>query len=706
MTGTVDLGAAARVDDLAARAGRRVAVVYEGGTYSYAVVAAQARRLAAVLAAGGAGDGDRVVYLGGNSVTFLATFLAATRLGSVFVPVNSRLTAPEVAVVLGDCAPHTLVVEPGHREIADAAAPEGTRLLLVPGDPAADIDETPSAPWETLPADDLPAPDPVPCPADRLAMLAYTSGTTGRPKGVELTHGNLWWNGVNMDMVAPALPLDVTLVVAPLFHTAPLGCFALRTLTRGGTVVLRRDFQAPRMLADLVDYRVTTVFAVPAMFAAVAALAEFPEADLSALRTAVTAGAPAPAPLIERYRARGIALQQAYGLTETLFATCLPADRTAEHPGSAGLVLPYTEIRIVDPAGGAPLEPGERGEVCLRAPTVSRGYRDAPEATAAAFADGWFRTGDIGYLDADGCLYLVDRRKDMIIVGGDNVYSAEVEHVLERFPGVEDVAVVGVPDPHEGESVVAVVTGRAGIRPALAELRRFAEGELARYKLPTRVVHAGQIPRNAMGKIDKVGIRAALAADDYSVFDSPDIDEAAETPTAATPSHTPVAPQWLRELPSLPPDEQYRLVFDVVAAGLARTIRGAPPVLAEDDRLRDIGLGSLAAVELARHLGETLQLDLPSTALFDHPTVGALVLHLRTRLATRGARPAILDRITEFERALRHDTLDPAVRAELRARLRTSLDHLTGSGDAAPADLTGATDRELFDLLDAELGTR
>ncbi|WP_280337790.1 AMP-binding protein [Nocardia wallacei] len=705
MTATVDLSPAARVDALARQAGRRVAVVYEGGTYSYDVLAGQSRRLAAALADGGAGEGDRVVYLGGNSVAFLATFLATARLGSVFVPVNSRLTAAEVAVILADCAPHTLVVEPGHREIAEAAG-SAARLLLVPGDPGQDPDEKPGGAWEVLPptTGDTVA-DPVACPADRPAMLAYTSGTTGRPKGVRLTHGNLWWNGVNLDMVAPAAPLDVTLVVAPLFHTAPLGCFTLRTLLRGGTVVLRRDFQAPRMLADLVDYRVTTVFAVPAMFAAVAALPGFPAADLSALRTAVTAGAPAPAPLIGRYLDRGIALQQAYGLTETLFVTCLPADRTAEHASSAGLALPYTEIRIIDPAAGTPVAPGEPGEVCLRAPTVTSGYRNAPEATAAAFADGWFRTGDIGYLDRGGCLYLVDRRKDMIIVGGDNVYSAEVEQVLARCPGVTDVAVVGMPDPHEGESVVAIVSGHADLRPTLADLRRFAERELAGYKLPTRVVHAEQIPRNAMGKIDKVVIRAALADADHAVFAAePDDRSPDEQPSTATPSTTP--PAWLRALPSLPPDEQYRVVFDVVAASLARTIRGAPRVPAAEDRLRDIGLGSLAAVELARHLGATFHLDLPTTTLFDHATVGGLVRQLCDRITAAGARPPVLKLIAEFERALRDTPFEPAVRAELRERLRASLNQLTGAPGAANPDVTGATDRELFALLDAELGTR
>lgn len=707
MVPPVDLSPATRIDTLARCLGRRVAVIYEGGTYSYPVLAGYARRLAAVLAEGGARPGDRVLYLGGNSVTFLTTFLAAVWLKAVFVPVNSRLTAPEIGTILDDCAPHTLVVEPGHRGIAEAAVgSRESRMLLVPGDPGVHVDEIPPAPWELL-SDSLDTigPEPLPCDQDTPAMLAYTSGTTGRPKGVELTHGNLWWNGANMDPVAPVLPNDITLVVAPLFHTAPFGCFTLRTLMRAGTVVLRREFEAARMLADLVTYRVSTVFAVPAMFAAVAAEAGFPDADLTALRTAVTAGAPAPAPLIDQYLVRGIALQHAYGLTETLFVSCLPVEHPDADASSAGLALPYTGIRIVDPIGGTQVEPGERGEVWVRAPTMSPGYRNNAEATAAAFTSGWFRTGDIGYLDRRGYLYLVDRLKDMIIVGGDNVYSAEVEQVLARCPGIMDVAVVGAPDPHEGECVVAVVSGGDDPGPSLAQLRRFAEGDLARYKLPTRVVHAERIPRNAMGKIDKVAIRAALIAGDDTVFARTD----AESPTApvdSTPLPTPSMPVWLRTLGSLSPDEQFRIVFDTLSDAVGWTIRAAPRTLDPGDRLQDIGLSSLAAVELARRLNATFALDLPSTALFDHQTVGELANDLRERIVSRTARPTVLERLAEFEQELATIVPDPAVHAELRIRLRTSLHRLTTAAADTPrsTDLTTATDTALFALLDTELG--
>ncbi len=706
-----DLSPAARVDELARNRGKQVAVVYEGATYSYAVVAAQSRRLAATLSDSGAVEGERIGYLGGNSLAFLTTFLAAARIGAVFVPVNSRLTSPELALILDDCAPHALIVEPGHRQIVAEALAETendrVRLLWAPGDPVLDGPATSPAFADRTPSEEF-ADDrstPLRCDADRVAMLTYTSGTTGRPKGVELTHGNLWWNGVNLDMVAPAMPGDITLVVAPLFHTAPFGCFTLRTLLRGGTVVLRRDFEPTHLLADLVDYRVNTVFAVPAMFAAAAAVPEFADADLSALRTAVTAGAPAHAELIGRYLDRGVTLQQAYGLTETLFATCLPAQQAATAPASAGLPLPYTEIRVIDPTSRNVLdEPGARGEVCLRGPTVAGGYRDNDVATAASFdADGWFHTGDVGYLDDDGCLYLVDRLKDMIIVGGENVYSAEVEQVLARFPGIVDVAVVGVPDPHEGESVVAIVLCQKGIEPSLVELRRFARTELARYKLPTRVVHAEKIPRNAMGKIDKVDIRAVLADGDEHRFS----EAAAGGPARTAGTASEPRAGGLRTLASLPPDEQRRAVFDLVTASIARTLHAAPATLTAQDRFDDLGLSSLAAVELSRGLGVALGRRLPTTVVFDHATVGALVKHLQTQLAAEVRRFPALEHLTEFERVVRQDPPSDALRTELRTRLRSSLNRLatTEATMTRPDPVAEASDSELFTLLDAELGS-
>ncbi|HEU4534826.1 MAG TPA: AMP-binding protein, partial [Polyangiaceae bacterium] len=421
-------------------------------------------RLAAVLSAGGVGRGDRVSYLGLNSPTFLATYLASAWVGAIFLPVNFRLSAEEVHKILADAGVHTRVAEAGHARVAEAATGRlDVRRLLVDDDPNDPAEGAPDSRWESLSrlvAAASERPEPLPCGQDDPGLLVYTSGTTGRAKGVPLTHGNLWWNCVALDTAAGRRTDDVNLVVAPLFHTAPFASFALRTLTRGGTNIIRRAFEAGQALADLSSYRVNTFFAVPAMYRAIARAPGFASADLSALQVAVTAGAPAPPQVIAEYADRGVLLQQAYGLTEVLFATCVPAFKTREKLGSVGVPLPFVEIRLTKPGTDEPItEPGVPGEVCIRSPSATKGYFQNPEATALAFtAERWFHSGDIGQLDPDGFLFIVDRAKDMIIVAGDNVYSGEVERVLAGFPGVGEVAVVGVPDGTWGEVVVAAVT--------------------------------------------------------------------------------------------------------------------------------------------------------------------------------------------------------------------------------------------------------
>jgi acyl-CoA synthetase (AMP-forming)/AMP-acid ligase II len=246
------------------------------------------------------------------------------------------------------------------------------------------------------------------------------------------------------------------------------------------------------------------------MFAALARVPGFAEADLGALRSVIVAGAPVPPQLIRDYGERGILLQQAWGLTETApFATHLPAGLTLEKTGSAGAPMPYTEICLMDPVTGARIQEADtRGEICVRGPNVTPGYWNNPDATRAAFDDaGWFHSGDIAHRDGDGLYYIVDRLKDMIISGGENIYPAEVERVLAACPGVLEAAVIGVPDPQWGESVLAVLTCEPGTEPTLEEVRAFAGGHLARYKLPTRLMVAEQLPRNASGKLVKAELR-------------------------------------------------------------------------------------------------------------------------------------------------------------------------------------------------------
>ena len=270
----------------------------------------------------------------------------------------------------------------------------------------------------------------------------------------------------------------MTYVAAPLFHIGALDSFVLRTLVRGGTVVVRRSFEPRTCLDDLVTHRVNSMFGVPQMFAALARVPGAFERDLTSLRTVVIAGAPVPPSLVELYARQGLLLQQAWGLAETAsFATHLPAEHTLDKVGSAGIPMPYNN----------------------------------PAATSAAFDDGWFHSGDVGHLDEDGFLFIVDRLTDMIISGGENVYPAEVERVLAAMPGVVDVAVVGVPDDQWGAAVAAVVTVADHADITLDDLREYAARRLARYKLPRRLTLVRAVPRNAAGKLDKAVIRGLVA---------------------------------------------------------------------------------------------------------------------------------------------------------------------------------------------------
>ncbi|MFI6737837.1 long-chain fatty acid--CoA ligase [Nonomuraea sp. NPDC050451] len=509
----VDVNPASAVARNARYHGEVTAIRYAGGDLTYARLDEKAARLAGALADGGVGDGDRVAYLGLNSASFLVTMLAAFRLGALFVPVNFRLAEPELQSVLQRSGAATIVCEESHRAGVEHVR-GGTalrRFLLVDDDP-----EVPATtgvagwePWSGPIAAAPPACAPVAKGFDDPAILMFTSGTTGLPKGVVLTHGNAWWNSVNVDSMLDTRRGDVTYAAAPLFHIGALNSFVLRTLVRGGTVVVRRAFDPIRFLDDLVTHRVNSMFAVPAMLAALSRVPGVFDADLSHLRSIVVAGAPVPSSLIELYASHGIPLQQAWGLTETApFATHLPVEHTLRKLGSAGIPMPHTQVRVVDATTNQPLKPGEAGEIVVRGPNVTPGYWENPEATAAAFDDeGWFHSGDVGYLDEDGCLFIVDRLKDMIISGGENVYPAEVEQALSAMPGIVDVAVVGSPDEQWGETVVAVVSLAEGTTVTLDDVRDHAAAQLARYKLPRKLKIVQDVPRNASGKLDKTVIR-------------------------------------------------------------------------------------------------------------------------------------------------------------------------------------------------------
>ncbi|MET0579448.1 MAG: long-chain fatty acid--CoA ligase [Ilumatobacteraceae bacterium] len=493
----------------AIRSPKRRAITFEGTTLTYGELQERIDRVAVVLRGGGIRAGDRVGYLGFNHPAFIETMFATARLGAIFVPLNFRLTGPELQFIVDDAGCHTMVADSNHLDVLDTIRGDVSvrRWLSVET-----IDKLRDG-WDdyatALAAVDEPLGDTPPVDADATSVIMYTSGTTGLPKGAMLTHGNFWWNNANCAHTLDILEDDVSLVFAPLFHIGGLNVTTLLTLQKGGEVVLHRSFDPALALTDVPKYDVTTIFGVPAMFLFISQLPQFNDADLTSIRMLICGGAPVPEPLMKAFAGRGIPINQGYGLTETApMVSFLTSEFGMEKIGSAGKTPLFCEVKLVDVDGNDVTEPDVKGEVCVAGPNVMKGYWNRPDATADAIdPTGWFHTGDVGYLDRDGFLFIADRVKDMVISGGENVYPAEVESVLYDHPAIVEVAVIGVADERWGEAVTAVAVVKEGEDLTLDGLRDFATDKLARYKLPTKLEVIDVIPRNASGKVLKRELR-------------------------------------------------------------------------------------------------------------------------------------------------------------------------------------------------------
>ena len=498
-----DIGLANWFAQRALRTPERKALHFEGRTWSYAEMQREVEDCAARLHALGVGKGDRVAFLGLNQPMFFFSMFATARLGAIFVPLNFRLTGPEIAFMINDSGATILIAD---AQLTPTIVPVRAQLTALTAFLAAEAAED----WV---AGDTPAAAQVAAADNDVAMIMYTSGTTGRPKGAMLTHGNFWWNNANAMHAIDILQNDVTLTAAPIFHIGGLNVVSLVTFQKGGVVVLQRGFDPGRALADIAAHRVTTMFGVPAMFQFMAQHPAFAETDLSSLRFLFVGGAPCPLPVLKAYQARGVAMQQGYGLTETApLVTFLAPEFGISKTGSSGRPPLFTDVKLVDAEGKAILEPHKQGEILVRGPNVTPGYWNLPDATAKAIdADGWFRTGDAAYFDEEGFLTISDRIKDMIISGGENVYPAEVESALMRHPDIAEVAVIGEPDEQWGEAVVAIAALKPGKSLTIEDLRAFAGESLARYKLPRRLETIAALPRNATGKILKYQLRKTFA---------------------------------------------------------------------------------------------------------------------------------------------------------------------------------------------------
>ncbi|WP_405865356.1 long-chain fatty acid--CoA ligase [Streptomyces sp. NBC_01515] len=468
-----------------------------GSSTDYGTLHTRTTRLAHALRARGVRRGDRIAYLGPNHPSYLETLFAAGILGAVFVPLNTRLVGPEIAHQLTDSGAKILVYGPTHAGLV-AGLPGSTdvRTYLEVGP---EYEELLAA------ASDEPIDEPV--TADDTCIIMYTSGTTGRPKGAMLTHGNLAWNAINVLVDTDLIADERALVSAPLFHTAGLNMLTLPVLLKGGTCVLVEAFD-PAATFDLIEqHRITFMFGVPTMFDQLARHPRWADADLSSLRILTCGGSPVASPLIAAYQERGLTFLQGYGMTEAAPGTLfLDAEHAVSKAGSAGVPHFFSDVRVARP-DLTPADIGETGEVVVRGPHVMPGYWGLPEETAAVFADGWFRSGDAARTDEDGYVYIVDRMKDMIISGGENIYPAEIEDLLLAHPDIVECAVIGVADDKWGEVPRAVVVPREGASPDPDEVLASLAGRLAKYKIPKSMVVADELPRTASGKLLKSRVR-------------------------------------------------------------------------------------------------------------------------------------------------------------------------------------------------------
>jgi O-succinylbenzoic acid--CoA ligase len=466
--------------------------------WSFADLDRQASLLAQQLATAGVQEGSRVALLAANGLAYVACVHALTRLGAILVPLNTRLTQQELSWQLRDVRATFLLSDTRYASIADELQQTLTDIIRA----TLIIDTTGAVSLAAVPLVETSYQLRSLIDLNATQVIMYTSGTTGHPKGVIITYGMQWWNAIGSALNLGHQPDDCWLACLPLFHIGGLSIL-MRSAIYGISVVLHEKFDAEAINGAIREDRVTIISVVAVMLQRMLAALDAASHDRqypATLRCVLLGGGPAPRPLLEDCASRNIPVVQTYGLTESCSqaVTLSPAD--ALHKlGSAGRPLLPVQLRIM--RDHQPAQPGEEGVIYLKGPTITSGYAEHPEATEQAFQDGWLSTSDMGYLDKEGYLYVLDRRSDLIVSGGENVYPAEIEAILLSHPDVEEAGVCGQANAQWGQIPVAFIQCRTGSKLTQESLLAYVAERLARYKLPRAIYFVEQLPRNSAGKL-------------------------------------------------------------------------------------------------------------------------------------------------------------------------------------------------------------